>query len=111
MPTIADIQKELKNENLSPVLKELCYKFLQEKTLSWEGSRREKEWVLRDSCNNICADIIQEDFDLGVVHVNCANRIKLFEYSKFNSFSEAIKFVSFEFMKAGFIVLPPDFEI
>ncbi len=111
MLTIADIQKELKNENLSPALKELCYKFLLEKTLSWEGSRRENELVLRDSCGNFCADIIAEDFDLGVFHINCTNRTKLFENSKFNSFSEAIKFVSFEFMKAGFIVLPPDFEI
>lgn len=113
MLTVANVHKELLNENASEVTKELCHKFLKEKTLSWAETKREREHTLCDSSSKIAADIIQDDSDpLGPeFHTNCSHPSKPFTYMKFSSFAEAIKFVTFEFIKAGFIVLPPSFEV
>lgn len=117
MFTIESVYQEFVNENASEVSKRLCYQFLREKTLFWQEDLGCGEWTLVDFSGKIYADIIHEEGTPPQYHANCSYKgnqpypSKPFDYLNFDSFSEAIMVVSFKIIKAGFIVLPPNFEI
>ena len=106
MVSLSLIQQELLNENLSPALKELCEKYIQERTLSWKEIDQSYYLCCPNDSSLATISLRYEptEYYAKIHH-------KVFFTKKFGSASEAIKFVSSSFEDMDFVVNPPSFNV